>query len=57
MKTYLDNVTEEIIRQIKWAGIDNQVDRDIFIDKIIEFCQKIKKKPFKLPKSRKTRHG
>ena len=54
---YLENVEEQIKRQIKWAGIDNAVDRNIFLDKVIAYCQDMKIKPLKKTKSSKTRHG
>jgi hypothetical protein len=56
-KTYLDNVKDGIKRQIKWAGIETQEDRDDFLDNIIAYCEKMKSRPFRLPKSSKTRHG
>ena len=54
---YIENVENSIKRQMKWAGIDNEMDRDYFLRQIIEFCQKLSERPFKQPKSAKTRHG
>jgi len=57
MKIYLDNVKKAIMRNMRLAGIDTADNRDIYLDKIIDYCQNIKNKPFTLPKSAKTRHG
>jgi len=54
---YLENIEADIKRQIKWAGIDNAVDRNVFLDKVIAYYQDMKIKPFKSGKSSKTRHG
>jgi hypothetical protein len=54
---YLKNVEKQIQRQIRWAGVDTKLGRDVFLDRIIEFCIKLQEKPFKPPKSPKTRQG
>ena len=54
---YLENVESSIKRQIKWAGIDNQEDRDAFLTFVIKYCERLMSRPYKLAKSSKTRHG
>lgn len=54
---YLENVENSIKRQMKWAGIDNQDDRDIFLTYITKYCERLMSKPFKQAKLPKTRHG
>ena len=54
---YQENVEAEIKRQIKWANIDTRLGKIVFLDLIIEFCQKEQEKPFKPLKSSKTKHG
>lgn len=54
---YLENIEAGIKRQIKWQNFDNKLARDYFIEEIIDFCWKLAAKPFKPPKSSKTRHG
>ena len=54
---YLENVQSSIKRQMKWAGIDNQIERDVFLAYIIKYCEYLMNRPFKQPKSAKTRHG
>jgi hypothetical protein len=53
MAVYAENVKNSIKRQIKWAGIDNTSDRDIFLNYIIKYCEFLMRKPFKKPKSKK----
>jgi hypothetical protein len=54
---YLENIEKCVKNQIKWQDIDNADNRNEFLDKIIAYCQDMKEKPFKMPKSQKTRHG
>ena len=54
---YQENIEDGIKRQLRWQMIDNQEDRDAFLDYIISYCQKMKSKPFKQAKSSKTKHG
>jgi hypothetical protein len=52
---YLENVERQIQRQIKWSNFRLQEEQIEFLDKIIEFCEKMKTR--KPKKSAKTRHG
>ena len=54
---FLENVENAVKRQMKWAQISNQEDRDAFLAHVIKYCERLMSRPFKQPKSSKTRHG
>ena len=54
---FLENTENAIKRQMKWAGINNQEDRDEFLAYVIAYCGRLMSKPFKQSKSPKTRQG
>jgi len=52
---YLRNVQNAIKRQMKWAGVSNQEEKDEFLRYVITYCERLMSKPFKRPKTTKTR--
>ena len=54
---FLENTENAIKRQMKWAKISNQEDRDAFLSSVIKYCERLMSRPFKQLKSAKTRQG
>lgn len=57
MKTYVDNVKEDIRRQMLWAQDHSDYDPYLFIEAIDEYLDKMWEQGGPKRKRNKTRHG